>query len=93
MIARHVRRRLDGVDIESQRTAETQRAAETARTYLAFDSVSSYIDTRPPLVAGQAEQRCYRLRYRDADVPVGEFSDTLTVNIGPYQLSVMHRSA
>jgi hypothetical protein len=34
--------REDGVDIESQ------RAAETAWTYLAFDSVSPYIDTRPP---------------------------------------------
>jgi hypothetical protein len=42
-----------------------------------------YIDTRPPLVAGQAEGRRYRMRYRDADVPVGFFSDTLTVTVGP----------
>jgi hypothetical protein len=61
----------------------TKRAAETAWTYLAFDSVSPYIDTRPPLVANQAEQRRYRMRYRDADVPIGEFSDTLTVTVGP----------
>ena len=67
----------DGVDLERQ------RAAETAWTYLAFDSVSPYIDTRPPLVANQAEQRRYRLRYRDVDVPVGEFSDTLSVTVGP----------
>lgn len=35
------------------------------------------------LVANQAEQRRYRLRYRDADVPVGEFSDTLSVTVEP----------
>jgi hypothetical protein len=68
---------------DSPPTAESQRAAETAWTYLAFDSVSPYIDTRPPLVANQAEQRRYRMRYRDADVPVGEFCDTLNVTVGP----------
>jgi len=67
----------DGVDIE------TQRGAETAWTYLAFDSSSPYIDNRPPATAGQAEQRRYRMRYRDNDVQVGVFSDTLTVTVGP----------
>ena len=67
----------DGVDIESQ------RAAETAWTYLAFDAFSPYVDNRPPLAAGQPEQRRYRIRYRDNDVPVGLFSDTLTVTVGP----------
>ena len=28
--------------------------------------------------------------YRDADVPVGEFSDTLTATVGPKQPSVVH---
>jgi hypothetical protein len=59
MIAPYIRRGFEDVDIESQ------RAAKTAWTYLAFDSVSPYIETRPPLVANQAEQRRYRMRYRD----------------------------
>jgi hypothetical protein len=67
----------DGVDIE------TQRGAETAWTYLAFDSSSPYIDNRPPATAGQSEQRRYRMRYRDNDVQVGVFSDTLSVTVGP----------
>ncbi|MEX0642505.1 MAG: hypothetical protein WD468_07380 [Pirellulales bacterium] len=67
----------DGVDIEGQ------RAAETAWTYLAFDAFSPYVDNRGPLAAGQPEQRRYRMRYRDNDVPVGLFSDTLNVTVGP----------
>jgi len=67
----------DGVDIESQ------RGAETTWTYLAFDSSSPYLDNRPPLAAGTPEQRRYRMRYRDHDVQVGLFSDTLTVTVGP----------
>lgn len=66
----------DGVDIESQ------RGAEVAWTYLAFDTFSPYVDARPNLVAGQPEQRRYRLRYRDADLPIGLYSDTLAVNVG-----------
>jgi hypothetical protein len=66
-----------GVDIE------TQRNNEMTWTHLAFDSFSPYIDNRPPLTAGQSEQRRYRLRYRDSDVPVGLFSDTLSVTVGP----------
>jgi hypothetical protein len=72
-----VRRRFDGVDIE------TQRGMEMTWTYLAFDSSSPYLDNRPPAVAGQTEQRRYRMRYRDHDVQVGLFSDTLTVTVGP----------
>jgi hypothetical protein len=67
----------DGVDIE------TQRGAETAWTYLAFDSSSPYTDNRAPATAGQSEQRRYRMRYRDDDIQVGIFSDTLTVTVGP----------
>ena len=66
----------DGVDVESQ------RAAETAWTYLAFDGFSPYVDNRPPLVAGQPEERRYRLRYRDSDVPVGDYSDVYVVTAG-----------
>ena len=63
----------DGVDVESQ------RAGETAWTYLAFDGFSPYVDTRPPLTPGQPEERRYRVRYRDADVPVGDYSDVFVV--------------
>jgi hypothetical protein len=66
----------DGVDIESQ------RGAESARTYVAFDSSSPYIDNRPPATAGRAEQRRYRLRYRDNDIHVGVFSNTVMVTVG-----------
>jgi hypothetical protein len=61
-----------------------KQAGETAvSTCLALDNSSPYIDNRPPAVANQAEQRRYCLRCRDADVPVGEFSDTLTVTVRP----------
>ena len=66
----------EGVDIESQ------RAAETAWAYLAFDGYSPYVDNRQPLVADQPEERRYRLRYRDKDVPVGEYSDVFVVTTG-----------
>ncbi len=33
----------------------------------------------PALVAGQPEERRYRLRYRANDVPVGEYSDIFVV--------------
>jgi hypothetical protein len=72
-----VKKNFDGVDIESQRNNEM------TWTYLAFDAFSPYIDNRPALVAGQSEQRRYRMRYRESDVPVGLFSDTLTVTVGP----------
>jgi hypothetical protein len=66
----------DGVDIESQ------RAGETEWTHIAFDGFSPYTDTRPLLVAGQPEERRYRLRYRDNDVPVGDYSDVFVVTAG-----------
>jgi hypothetical protein len=66
----------DGVDVESQ------RASEQTWTYLAFDGFSPYIDNRPPLVPDQPEERRYRLRYRDNDLPVGEYSDVYVVTTG-----------
>ena len=63
----------EGADVESQ------RAAETEWSYLAFDGYSPYLDNRPPLVSGQPEERRYRLRYRDKDEPVGEYSDVFVV--------------
>jgi hypothetical protein len=66
-----------GVDVESQ------RETESGWSYLGFDAYSPYVDNRPPLVAGQAEQRRYRLRYRDGDDPIGIYSDILVANVGP----------
>ena len=71
-----VKRGHDGVDIESQ------RAFETTWSYLAFDVFSPYLDNRPPLVPDQPEERRYRLRYRDNDLPVGEYSDIFVVTTG-----------
>ncbi len=67
-----VKGRFDGVDIESRRRHGTRWV------HLAFDSYSPYVDNRPPLTAGQPERRHYRLRYRDNDVPVGDYSETLS---------------
>src|SRR4051812_39631305 len=60
-----VKGKFDGVDIE------TQREGESGWTYLAFDSFSPYLDTRPPAVAGKPEVRRYRMRYRNKENPVG----------------------
>ncbi len=57
------------------------RTGTTGR-HLAFDGFSPYTDTRPPQTPNTPEERRYRLRYRDNDIPVGVFSDTLTVTVG-----------
>jgi hypothetical protein len=62
---------------------ESQRGAETAWTPLGFDMHSPYVDTRAPLVAGQAEQRRYRIRFLDGDTPVGPWSDVISVSTIP----------
>lgn len=61
----------------------SQRAGETTWVRIATDSYSPYVDNRPPLVAGQPEERRYRLRYLQLDEPVGEFSDVMSVVVGP----------
>jgi len=60
-----------------------ERAAETAWASRAFDTNSPYLDGRAPPVAGQPEQRRYRARYVDNDVPVGDWSDTVEVTAHP----------
>lgn len=67
----------DGVDVYCQ------RAGESVWTHLAFDAFSPYVDNRPPLVAGQPEERRYRVRYRDGETAVGEYSDVVTITVGP----------
>lgn len=44
---------------------------------------SPFVDTRPPLEAGKAEVREYRLRYLRRDEPVGEWSDIITATTRP----------
>ena len=67
----------DGVQIESQ------RAAETTWTLIGMDTSSPYLDARPPLVAGQPEIRRYRLRYFLNDAPTGDYSNIITLTTTP----------
>lgn len=60
---------------------ECQRAGETTWTLLGTDNFSPYLDGRPLLVAGQPEERRYRLRYLDGDALVGEYSDVMSVTV------------
>ncbi len=69
--------RFDGVIIESE------RGSETVWTFLDRDMVSPFVDTRPPLVAGQPEIRRYRLFYLKGDERVGDPSDVLVVTTIP----------
>lgn len=67
----------DGVLVEGQ------RAAETVWTVLGTDTSSPYLDSRPPLVAGQPEVRRYRVRYVVNDVPIGNYSTVTSVTTAP----------
>jgi hypothetical protein len=67
----------DGVLVESQ------RAGEAGWTLLATDTQSPYIDTSEAMQAGVPELRRYRLRYVKSDVPVGSYSDEMTVTTTP----------
>jgi hypothetical protein len=58
---------------------QSQRAGETEWTTIGYDTNSPFNDTRAPLIAGQPENRRYRARYRDDDLPVGEWSDIVEV--------------
>lgn len=72
-----VKRGYSGVSIESR------RAGETNWTVLGTDNFSPYIDTRPPLQAGKAEVREYRMRFLRRDEAVGEWSDISSVSTQP----------
>jgi hypothetical protein len=63
----------DGVYIESR------RQGESGWTFIGIDLYSPFIDARPPLQAGTPEVREYRLRFYDADAPIGQWSDTISV--------------
>ena len=57
----------------------SKRGNETEFTLVAFDTNSPYLDARPPLVAGQPENRQYKARFRKNDLPVGDWSDIVEV--------------
>ncbi|HRF60983.1 MAG TPA: hypothetical protein PLH94_13850 [Fimbriimonadaceae bacterium] len=46
---------------------------------ITVDTSNPYVDGRGPLVTGQPEVREYRARYKDDDLPVGEWSDVISV--------------
>ena len=64
----------DGVRILSK------RGSETAFSFLAIDTESPYIDTRPNLAPGP-ETRQYQVQYILSDEPIGNFSDVLPVTV------------
>ena len=50
---------------------------------LGMSNKSPFIDSRPLLVAGQAEVREYRARYYDNGAPSSGWSDVAKVTVGP----------
>jgi hypothetical protein len=67
----------DGVNIYSK------RGAETGFTFLARDTQSPYIDTRPLLDPTKPEVRIYKMKYVVADEEVSDFSEDLEINCAP----------
>lgn len=63
--------------------ARSRRGAETAMSSLGTFAASEFNDTRPPLVAGQAEVRFYEAQYLDGTTLTGETSDTVSVSTTP----------
>lgn len=57
----------------------SKRGTETEWTLITTDTSSPYVDGRDPLVAGQPEVRQYRARFKDNDLPVGDWSDVISV--------------
>lgn len=72
-----------GMAGHDQLEIQGQRAAESEWVLVAFDTNSPYLDARAPLVAGQPEQRRYRARFRDDDLPVGGWSAIVQVTAAP----------
>jgi hypothetical protein len=67
----------DGVNIYSK------RGNEPGFTFLARDTQSPYIDTRPLLDPNKPEVRIYKMKYVVADAEVSDFSEDLEVNCAP----------
>ncbi|MGZ5567488.1 MAG: hypothetical protein ACXWKG_10770 [Limisphaerales bacterium] len=60
-----------------------KRGTESTFTFLAHDTQSPYIDTRPLLDPTKPELRAYRMKFMDGDTEVGNFSEELVVNCAP----------
>ena len=58
----------------------SKRASETSFSFLAIDTESPYVDTRPNLAAGP-ETRQYQAQYLTGDDTIGLMSDTLNVTV------------
>lgn len=56
-----------------------KRGAEADFTLLTVDTNSPFVDTDGPLVPNTPESRQYRARYVDNDLPVGDWSDVISV--------------
>ena len=67
----------DGVDLQGQRDVETEW------TSLGVKTSGTFTDARPPLLAGKPEVRRYRAIFIQGDLPVGLWSDVVTVVAAP----------
>lgn len=59
----------------------SKRGSETTFSFLAVDTSSPYVDTRPNLVPGTPETRQYQAQYILSDEPIGNLSDVLQVTV------------
>ena len=59
------------------------RPGAAASTFLARDTSSPYVDSRPLLVPGKAEVREYRAIYVLNDAEIGNFSDEIVITATP----------
>jgi len=60
-----------------------KREGDAEWVELGKDYYSPYVDGRPPVTAGAAEPRQYRMRYLDKDDEVGEWSDVVSAMANP----------
>ena len=67
----------DGVNIYAKRDGDADFV------FLACDTASPYIDSRPLLVATEPELREYKAVYVQSDAEIGLFSDEVVVNCAP----------
>jgi hypothetical protein len=59
----------------------SQRGSDSTFIFLATDTHTPYIDTRPNLAAGQPEIRNYKMVYIDNDEEIGHESDVISITV------------
>ena len=74
-LLKYTRRKAEGLKIYGR------RGTETTLTYLGTATKSSYLDSRPNLVAGVPEIRDYQAWYIDKDVIVGIISNVVSISL------------